>query len=133
MQQNRTAGVNSPTVTSDQRGVLHPIGDADIPNTDDGSDIEAFDVTVPTSANALIGGRVFKSDGEGLFNASVILANQNGQMRTIKTNVFGYFRFEDVPAGETYIINVRHKQYQFAPKVVSVSAGLQDLDFMPLE
>ena len=132
LQQNRIAGVNSPAVISDQRGVLRPIDDADIPNTGDGSDIGAFEVTAPTAANALIGGRVFNSNGGGLFNASVVLTNQNGQARTIKTNAFGYFRFEDIAAGETYIISVRHKQYQFAPKVVSVNTDLQDLDFMPL-
>jgi len=48
-----------------------------------------------------------------------------------RTSSFGYYRFDDVLAGETYIVSVTSKRYSFAPQVVSVFEELTDLDFTP--
>jgi predicted solute-binding protein len=47
------------------------------------------------------------------------------------TNKFGYYRFDDVPAGDTYIFNARVKGYQFSnnTQVLNISEDLQDVNF----
>ncbi|MCY7345041.1 MAG: carboxypeptidase regulatory-like domain-containing protein, partial [Pyrinomonadaceae bacterium] len=83
----------------------------------------------PTAANIAIGGRVFAGKGRGLSNAFVVLTDMNGASRTAATNSFGYYRFDEVAAGETYILNVRSKRFRFAPQVVSVTEELTELNF----
>ncbi|MDQ3490846.1 MAG: hypothetical protein M3449_07260 [Acidobacteriota bacterium] len=53
----------------------------------------------------------------------------DGSTRTARSSSFGYYRFEDVAAGETYILSVSSKRYSFAPRVVSALDELSDLDF----
>jgi hypothetical protein len=83
----------------------------------------------PTAAMVSVGGRVITADGRGLANALVYLTDQTGETRTARTSPFGYYRFEEIPAGETYVVSVRHKRYQFAPQMVAVQEELTGLDF----
>ena len=83
----------------------------------------------PTAASVSVGGRVLNVDRNGVFRAVVTLTDMNGETRTAITNPFGYYRFENISVGETYILSVRSKRYQFAPRVVSVVDELNDLDF----
>ena len=41
----------------------------------------------------------------------------------------GYFRFEEVGAGQTYVFSVRHKEYQFTPQVLTVYEEISELNF----
>ncbi len=86
----------------------------------------------PTAAGVSVGERVFVGS-RGLMNAIVNLTDQSGAIRTTRTTTFGYFHFEDVPAGQTYVVTVVSKRYQFAPQVISVSDDLSDLNFAALE
>ncbi|MCA1622624.1 MAG: carboxypeptidase-like regulatory domain-containing protein [Acidobacteria bacterium] len=52
-----------------------------------------------------------------------------GQTRSVITNPFGYFRFEEVPVGETYIFTVSSKRYRFTPQVISVNDEISELIF----
>ena len=83
----------------------------------------------PTAAPVSIGGRVFAGKGRGLANASVSLTDANGAARTARTNSFGYYRFGEVGAGQTVILSVVSKRYQFAPQVISVAEELNELNF----
>ena len=83
----------------------------------------------PTAASVTIGGRISAGGRRGVSGAVVSLTDQNGNTRTVVTNLFGYYQFEEVAAGETYIFNVSSKQYQFAPQVVSINEDMSDLDF----
>jgi hypothetical protein len=83
----------------------------------------------PTAAQVSVSGRVMTSDGSGLRNASVILTGSNGNSRTAVTGSFGYFRFDDVQAGETYVFSVVVKGYRFAPQAVTVNEELSELNF----
>jgi hypothetical protein len=74
----------------------------------------------PTAANVPVAGRLLTGDGRGVFNAEVLLTGADGQSRTARTNQFGYFRFNEVAAGQTYAISVRHKRYAFAAQVISI-------------
>jgi hypothetical protein len=85
-------------------------------------------VPPPTAASVNVGGRVIAL-GRGLANARVVLADQNGQARTALSNAFGYYEFENALAGETYIISISSKRYQFAPQLVSVTDEITDLVF----
>ena len=69
----------------------------------------------------------------GVSRATVFLTDSNGVTRTMRTGSFGYFRFEDVRAGETYVVVIGHKRYTFAARVVSVEDEITELDFTALE
>lgn len=83
----------------------------------------------PTAASVSIGGRVLTAAGRGIGNARVKITAPNGATRTAITNPFGYYRFNQVAAGETYIFTVKHREYQFAPRIVTVNANISDLNF----
>ncbi|MCY7345948.1 MAG: carboxypeptidase-like regulatory domain-containing protein [Pyrinomonadaceae bacterium] len=85
----------------------------------------------PTAADVSVGGRVLNGK-RGIASAQVVLTDQNGNARTALTNPFGYFRFENVPVGETYIVSVRDKRYEFAPQVVSLTEEFTNLIFAPI-
>ena len=112
--------------TTDQRGQPR-ISDGD----GNGSaivDMGSFEALAPTAASVSISGRV--SDGRrGVSRAIVHITDQNGNIRTARTNQFGYYRFEDVEVVQTMIMNVYHKRYQFNPQVVTVNDSLTNLNF----
>jgi hypothetical protein len=56
--------------------------------------------------------------------ARVYLTNQKGETRTALTNSLGYYRFEDVLAGESYTHAIYSKRYQFTPQIISVTGDL---------
>jgi hypothetical protein len=49
--------------------------------------------------------------------------------RTTLSNGFGYYRFENVAVGASYMFSVRSKWYQFAPRIVTVLEEMEDLNF----
>ncbi len=79
------------------------------------------------AAPANISGRVQTASGRGIANARVTMTDENGQVVTAVSNGFGYFSFSDIQTGETYIFNVRHKEYQFATQVITVQEDITDL------
>jgi hypothetical protein len=89
---------------------------------------EAFD-SAPSAAMVEIGGRVTSSNGYGIGKAKVTLTDLRGNTSTAITNAFGYYRFSDVAVGENYVLQVSHKKYQFASRIISVFEGQDDVDF----
>lgn len=73
----------------------------------------AGQVFAPTAASVTVGGQVKTVLGRGIGKAHITMIDATGETRVAFTNPFGYFRFADVPAGETYIFNVRAKRYSF--------------------
>jgi hypothetical protein len=84
----------------------------------------------PTAASVSISGRVLTSSGRGLAKALVQLTDSEGNTRTARTNPFGFYRFEDVQAGQTVILTVVSKQFQFAPQVLNLNEELTHLNFI---
>ncbi len=86
----------------------------------------------PTAAAVSVGGRVTTALGRGITNVRISLTDSNGQVRTTTTTSFGYYHFEDVAAGETYIINARGKHYSFSQplRVLSVNDETRDVNFI---
>jgi len=79
-------------------------------------------------ASVSVSGRV-KAGQRGVSNAVVQLTNQKGETQTARANFFGYYSFRDLVAGETHIINVSSKRYQFTPQVVNLTEDLDELNF----
>jgi hypothetical protein len=90
-------------------------------------------IAAATAAPVSVGGRVTTADGRGIGRATVVAVGQDGIERRVLTGPFGYYRFEDLPAGQTFVIQVRHKRYDFEPRALSAVESLADFDFTPLE
>ncbi len=85
--------------------------------------------SVTTAASVTISGRLTATNKRGVGNARVKMTDANGASRYATSNPFGYYRFENVGAGETYIFSVDSKRYSFNPQAVTVSEALTDLNF----
>ena len=83
----------------------------------------------PTAANVSVAGKVQISNGRGISRAVVTITDVGGQTRYARTNQFGYFHFEDVGVGETYIFDARAKGYTFATQVLSIDEDIKGLNF----
>jgi hypothetical protein len=87
-----------------------------------------FQTFAPTAASVSIGGSVLTLDGRGLRNAQVFLTDSNGRVRTAATSTFGYYRFDAVGVGQTYVLNVESEKYRFQPQVLIVNEELTELN-----
>lgn len=116
----RVRFMTTPTVTWDGPGQL---------------EIDAVSVQAPaitTSANVSVGGRVMRADGMGIAKTTVTITDSSGIARSVLTNPFGYYLFEEIAAGEAYTVSVSSKGNTFASpsRIVSVSDTLSDVDFI---
>ncbi len=84
-----------------------------------------------TAAAVRISGQVFNPAGNGLGRAMVSMTDANGNVRTVMTNHFGYFKFDNVDSGDSYLFNVQHKSYIFAPQLIEVTDEISNLRFFP--
>lgn len=96
--------------------------------TDANGNTSEFTPFAPTAAAATVSGKV-TANGESVVRARVILTDSNGRTRTVFTNSFGFYSFENVAVGETFVFNVTAKQYTFNPRILTVSESLTDFDF----
>lgn len=89
-----------------------------------------FSINAPTAATVSAAGRVVDSFGRGIGRARVAISGTGGETIYAVTNSFGYFRFDELAAGGTYVFQVRHKRYTFAPQVNNISEDSLDLKFV---
>lgn len=92
----------------------------------------AFTVLGPTMGGVLLSGRVLTPQGRGLQNAQINLTDQNGETRFALSGQFGFYRFADLPAGQTVVISISSKRYQFIPQIVNLTEDLNNLNFTAL-
>jgi hypothetical protein len=78
-----------------------------------------------------VAGRVLRIEGFGINNAIVRAEDKDGNVLTTRTNGLGYFIFDSVPSGQSYVISVSHKQFTFSPRIVSVNDDVTDLVIQP--
>lgn len=86
----------------------------------------------PTAANASISGRTLTAQGGGIRNVLITLTEiSSGAIRSVRSSDFGYFRFENVPTGETYILTLHSKNFVFLPnsRVLMLFDDLTDVNF----
>jgi len=115
---------NNEVLNVDARGFMRIVGGI--------VDKGAFESLIPSAATVTIGGRVTVGD-RGLKNSTVVLTDSHGISRTARTGSFGYYAFDSVEVGETYILSVMSKQFTFTPRIVTVTDELTDLDFSATE
>ena len=82
-----------------------------------------------TASPSSVSGRVLTQSGRGVSKAFVYLTDSAGKTQSALTNPFGYFRFKEVQAGETYILSVSSKRYSFTPQTLSVISEFNELNF----
>ena len=87
----------------------------------------------PTAAGVSISGRVLTPDGSGLRNAIVYLTDRTGSTRMTLTGSFGYYRFDEIEAGQTVILSVHSKQFHFTPQLVNLTDNSADIDIISSE
>ena len=86
-----------------------------------------------TAASASISGRVFTANGNGIRNAKVVITGGSlAQPMIATTGSFGYYTFDGLATGETYVVTVNSKRYTFtAPsQVVSLVDNVVDANFI---
>jgi hypothetical protein len=95
----------------------------------------AFQSIAPTAALVSVSGRVLTNDGQGIRNVFVKLTDSAGTIRVRQTTSFGYFRFEEVEVGQTYIMEISSKKFTFAnpTRVLSVQDEITNADFIAQE
>ena len=124
---NAVDSFNNSILTTDARGGIYQrIMDTTV-------DKGAFEALIPLAASVSVSGRVLSPAGRSVSRAIVYLTNPQGTTRTVRTSSFGYFRFEETEVGQTYIVSVVSKQYQFTPQVVALTEEISELNFTALE
>lgn len=87
----------------------------------------------PNAASVTISGKVTRENGAGIRNVRVTLfGGPLTAPKTALTSSLGYFTFDDVEAGQTYVISVLSKQYGFGQptQVISVVDSVTDINFV---
>ena len=87
----------------------------------------------PTAADATVSGRVISPSGRGLGGVRVtIIGGDMTEPRYTQTNPFGYYRFTELQAGNTFVITVSAKRYEFSnpTRVVNLSEDITNADFI---
>lgn len=98
------------------------------PNVTGFSDWTLAQPMASTAATVSVSGTV-TTGKRGVAGARVSFTDANGITRTARTNAFGYYRFSGVEIGQIYVFSISSKRYSFAPRVVTVTADLTDLNF----
>jgi Carboxypeptidase regulatory-like domain len=90
---------------------------------------------VPTAASVSLSGKVTTIDGSGIRNVLVTLTQSDGTTRTVLTASFGYFRFDEIEAGQIVIINVRSKRFTFIPPtlILNTTENSNEINFVANE
>jgi subtilisin-like proprotein convertase family protein len=85
----------------------------------------------PTSAEAAISGRVTTASGNGIRNAVVKITGGNlAEPRVVATGAFGSYLFENLPVGQTYVVQVSAKRFRFGqPSMVITLNDAASVDF----
>jgi Domain of unknown function (DUF4394)/Carboxypeptidase regulatory-like domain len=91
---------------------------------------EGYFISGSTAAGVDVSGRVMTPDGRGLRNAVVSITSIDGTRRVVTTSSFGYYRFNDVEAGGTYVVGVESKRYSFTSRVLNVQDTLTEVNFL---
>ncbi|HVE56299.1 MAG TPA: LamG-like jellyroll fold domain-containing protein, partial [Pyrinomonadaceae bacterium] len=115
--QNRTAGSNAyPNLCTAALTSLSPFAVASV---------------APSAANVSLSGHVVAGKS-GLNNVTVTLSGGSlPQPISARTNNFGYYQFNNLPVGETYVLTVSSKRYVFTEpsRIVNLLDSVTDADF----
>jgi hypothetical protein len=119
------------TLSTDQRGFAR-IVDSDGNGTAI-VDIGAYEVQLaPTAATVSVSGRVTTITGRGIRSVQLFLTDSQGNIRTTTTSTFGYYHFDNVQVGETYILSASGKHYNFSQpsQVLNFNEETEQVNFI---
>jgi hypothetical protein len=86
-----------------------------------------------TASSATLSGRVTTADDRGIRNARVVISgNSLPEPRVVTTGSFGYYTFDGLTAGQTYVVTVNSQRYTFSvpSRVVTLVDNLADVNFV---
>ncbi|MEP6947099.1 MAG: LamG-like jellyroll fold domain-containing protein [Acidobacteriota bacterium] len=84
-----------------------------------------------TAAGVRIAGRIQNASEQPIRNVSVSVTDTNGKTQLAMTNAFGYFEIDNLEAGKTYVVALKHKSYVFASRIITAANDLTELSFTP--
>ncbi len=96
-------------------------------------DIGADEFAAPVAANVSLGGRIQTANGQGIRNAIVTVSGPGlPQSRSSRTGSFGYYNFDGLQAGATYVVTVNSKRFTFQvpSRVINLVDNVADVDFI---
>ncbi|GEM_PF-1680956 len=102
-----------------------------VTDTDGMAGVSRFTISIgsPTASLVSVGGRVSTHEDKGLRNAVVTLIDMEGNSRSTITTLNGYYQFEGVEVGKTYIFRVFSKRFLFTPQFINVIEETDELNF----
>lgn len=83
-----------------------------------------------TSAGVSVSGRLLTSSGRAVSRGTVSLSDGLGNVRRIQTNTLGYFRFDEVAVGETYVLSATARGYSFQARTLNVMDQISDVEIV---
>jgi CSLREA domain-containing protein len=85
-----------------------------------------------TAASVSVGGRALTSDGRGIANVVITVQGDSlTQPMTTRTNAFGYYTFEGLATGRSYVVTANARNFAFSQPsvVISLRDTLTDINF----
>lgn len=113
--------------------VIRAISDIDANTLQSTFQNGAINILAPTSASVMLGGKVSDANGNAVARATVSITLPNGETRYAMTSSFGFYRFDNVAIGESYVVNVQHKTHQFSPQIIAVFEAMENVNFTAFE
>jgi hypothetical protein len=86
-----------------------------------------------TAAGVTLSGRVTTADDRGIRNARVVISGDSlPEARIATTGSFGYYSFDGLTAGQTYVVTVNSQRYTFSvpSRVITLVDNVADADFV---
>lgn len=84
-----------------------------------------------TAAEASISGDVTDQDGGSISRANVIISNSQGQVvASTTTAADGSYTLANITVGQTYVVTVTAKGFQFSPKTINLLEDTTGFDFV---
>lgn len=91
-----------------------------------------FQPSVTTAARVSVSGRVTDQFGNGLPRTTMTILNSStGEARSVISNSFGFYQFNELEVGNFYIVSAYNRRYVFESEVqtVSLNDAVENLDF----
>ncbi|MEZ5306765.1 MAG: carboxypeptidase-like regulatory domain-containing protein [Pyrinomonadaceae bacterium] len=124
-----------PSAVLGQSAVHIRIMTTDAPSVDEfvGIDDLVVSCLTPTGGEGSIRGRVVDAFGYGIPHVSMIVSGGTlSESRTVRTNNFGYYQFERLDIGESYVLQPFSGRYQFdnASMVINLDSDFLNANFL---
>ncbi len=97
-----------------------------------GIDTFSYQPAGPTASTAILAGQVLTANGSPIRNVLLSITSNTGEIKYARTNSFGYYHFQDLEVGQTYILSISAKRYTFAKpiRLITLNEDLTSEDFI---